>query len=175
MKILITGNMGYVGPCVVERLRSSYPGAALIGLDTGFFASCLTRRLHSPRVSGGRPSISGMCERPERVSSKGWTPSFTWPPFQTIPWAALLKVTLDINYRTSVALAKSAKEAGVKAFVYASSCSMYGCADDSPRRGFPPPTPYRLCAVKVYAEKSWRESPTAPFTVTSHCALPPAE
>ena len=42
MKILITGNMGYVGPGVVERLRASYPEATLVGLDMGYFAHCLT-------------------------------------------------------------------------------------------------------------------------------------
>ncbi len=42
MKIVIFGNMGYVGPGVIERLRSTYPTATLIGYDTGFFASCLT-------------------------------------------------------------------------------------------------------------------------------------
>ena len=31
MKILITGNMGYIGPCVVDHLRQSYPKAELIG------------------------------------------------------------------------------------------------------------------------------------------------
>ena len=33
MKILITGNMGYVGPLVLRRLRESHPGAELIGYD----------------------------------------------------------------------------------------------------------------------------------------------
>src|SRR5438552_15404602 len=42
MKILITGNMGYVGPSVLKRLRRSHPQATLIGLDKGFFAHCLT-------------------------------------------------------------------------------------------------------------------------------------
>ena len=42
MKILITGNMGYIGPCVVRHLRQSHPHVALIGFDTGFFATCLT-------------------------------------------------------------------------------------------------------------------------------------
>jgi len=42
MKILITGNMGYIGPCVVSHLRSCYPEAELIGLDLGYFAGCLT-------------------------------------------------------------------------------------------------------------------------------------
>ena len=35
MKILITGNMGYVGPLVLRRLRESHPGAELVGYDMG--------------------------------------------------------------------------------------------------------------------------------------------
>ena len=42
MKILITGNMGYIGPCVADQLRGSYPDAKLVGLDMGYFAHCLT-------------------------------------------------------------------------------------------------------------------------------------
>ena len=42
MKILVTGNMGYVGPCVVEHLRAAHPEAVLVGLDTGYFAHALT-------------------------------------------------------------------------------------------------------------------------------------
>src|SRR6185503_11525786 len=51
------------------------------------------------------------------------------------------EVTYDINYRASVDLAKQAKEAGVKSFVFASSCSVYGLADDTPRSETPPMTP----------------------------------
>ena len=42
MRILITGNMGYIGPCLVDQLRSSYPGVELVGYDMGYFANCLT-------------------------------------------------------------------------------------------------------------------------------------
>ena len=42
MKILITGNLGYVGPGVTEQLRSTYPGVSLVGLDMGFFGHVLT-------------------------------------------------------------------------------------------------------------------------------------
>jgi nucleoside-diphosphate-sugar epimerase len=42
-------------------------------------------------------------------------------------------VTHDVNYRFSVALAKDAKAAGVRTFVFASSCSVYGFAEDTPR------------------------------------------
>ena len=48
MKILITGNMGYVGPNVVRQLRASRPGATLIGLDMGYFSHCLTNAVVLP-------------------------------------------------------------------------------------------------------------------------------
>lgn len=42
MKILITGNMGYIGPSVVNQLRASYPVATLVGFDIGYFDNCIT-------------------------------------------------------------------------------------------------------------------------------------
>ena len=42
MKILITGNMGYVGPSVVKQFRKAYADAVIIGYDIGYFASQLT-------------------------------------------------------------------------------------------------------------------------------------
>ena len=44
MRIIITGNMGYVGPAVVRHLRARFPDAELIGFDIGFFGHCLTKR-----------------------------------------------------------------------------------------------------------------------------------
>ena len=41
MRVLITGNMGYVGPVVVGHLRQRHPNAELIGYDSGLFAGCL--------------------------------------------------------------------------------------------------------------------------------------
>ena len=50
MKILITGNLGYVGPWVTRQLRASYPHATLVGLDMGFFAHCLTNAAYVPEA-----------------------------------------------------------------------------------------------------------------------------
>ena len=47
MKILIVGNLGYIGPNLVRQLRTSRPDATLIGYDIGYFAHCLT---HAPRL-----------------------------------------------------------------------------------------------------------------------------
>ena len=43
-------------------------------------------------------------------------------------------VTFEINRNATVRVASFAKDAGVKNFVFASSCSVYGIADDSPRK-----------------------------------------
>jgi nucleoside-diphosphate-sugar epimerase len=43
------------------------------------------------------------------------------------------EVTLEINHRASIALAQKAKAAGVKRFIFASSCSVYGFAESGPR------------------------------------------
>ena len=48
MKILITGNMGYVGPVLVRHLRENYPDADLNGLDLGYFGTCLSCRTIVP-------------------------------------------------------------------------------------------------------------------------------
>ena len=37
MKILVTGNTGYIGPVLVKYLRSKYTEYSYIGYDTGFF------------------------------------------------------------------------------------------------------------------------------------------
>ena len=42
MKILIVGNLGYIGPSVTNQFRKSYPDAELIGFDIGYFAHCLS-------------------------------------------------------------------------------------------------------------------------------------
>jgi len=51
MRILIVGNLGYVGPVVVQHLRSRFPRAELIGFDTGLFAHCLTGTGQLPEIA----------------------------------------------------------------------------------------------------------------------------
>src|SRR6185437_5090862 len=42
MRILITGNMGYVGPVLTKYLRDRLGDAELISFDTGYFGHSLT-------------------------------------------------------------------------------------------------------------------------------------
>jgi nucleoside-diphosphate-sugar epimerase len=77
------------------------------------------------------------------------------------------EITLDVNYRSAVGLAKMAKKAGVRAFVYASSCSMYGAASDYPKKENDDLNPLTAYArSKVMAENDLSPLADEAFKVT---------
>ena len=125
-RILITGNMGYVGPGVVRHLRQTFPEAELIGYDLGYFAHCLTGTSRLPETRLSRQVFGDVRCLPSGllagVDAVVHLAAISNDPMGT----AYEDVTMEINHRASVALAKRAKAYGVKSFVFASSCSMYG-------------------------------------------------
>ncbi|MBE9530660.1 MAG: NAD-dependent epimerase/dehydratase family protein, partial [Proteobacteria bacterium] len=133
MKILITGNMGYVGPRLVEQLRFSRPEAVLVGLDIGYFAHCLTgvntfpeNRLNIQYYGDVRKLSQDLFEDVDVVVHLA--------AISNDPMGDRFKdVTHDINYKASIGLATEAKAAGVGRFVFASSCSVYGFAEGGAR------------------------------------------
>lgn len=168
MKILVTGNMGYVGPVVVRQLRQSYPQATLVGLDTGYFAHCLTNADLLPECRVDIQYFADVRRLPLTVLD-GVDAIVHLAAISNDPIGNLFEeVTLDINYRASVRLANQAKQRGVKAFIFAASCSMYGFADDSPRKETSPLNPLTAYAKsKVYTEQELQKLADEIFTVTS--------
>ncbi len=133
MKILIIGNMGYVGPAVLRELSARYPSAVLHGYDTAYFAHCLTgthylpeRHLERQFYGDIRAITSGMLE--------GYDAVVQLAAVSNDPMGSrFATATGDINHRASVSIAKAAAQAGVRNFVFASSCSIYGVASGPPR------------------------------------------
>lgn len=168
MKILITGNMGYIGPCVVERLKSSYPHAALIGLDMGYFANCLTNSEYLPECRVDMQYFSDVRNIPSELL-EGIDAIVHLAAISNDPMGNTYeKVTNDINYLASIELAKRAKKKGVGSFVYASSCSMYGSADDGPRTEKSDLNPLTAYAKsKIATERDLEKLADRNFKVTS--------
>ena len=131
MKILITGNMGYVGPGVVSHLRQKYPGCILIGYDTGFFAHCLTKVTFLPEAKLDQQIIGDVRNFNSEILN-GIDIIIYLAAISNDPMGNRFEeVTMDINYKSAIKIAKVAKEKGVRSFVFASSCSVYGEADDN--------------------------------------------
>jgi nucleoside-diphosphate-sugar epimerase len=125
--------MGYVGPAVVRHLRAEYPAAVIHGFDNSYFAHCLTgakslpERLLDWQFFGDVRSINP-------AIFEGYTAIVQLAAVSNDPMGEeFANVTAAINHVATVAIAKAASQAGVSNFVFASSCSVYGVADSTPR------------------------------------------
>ena len=167
MKILITGNLGYVGPGVVSRLRETYPDAELVGYDTGFFANCLTNTTFLPEVKLNHQIFGDV---------RNFDPNLLNNVDSIVYLAAISNdpmgnrfedVTMDVNYKAAVKMAAAGKEKGVRSFVFASSCSVYGEADDNAKMETDKLNPLTAYArSKIAAEKELEPLAGSNFTVT---------
>jgi nucleoside-diphosphate-sugar epimerase len=153
MKVLVTGHHGYIGSVLAPALREA--GHEVVGLDTFYYRGCDfgdgtefepalaldLRDVQPPDLEGfdAIVHLAALSNDPLGDFNPSWT--------------------YAINRDATIALARAAKEAGVRRFVFASSCSMYGAAEgdaalteDAPLR---PLTPY--AESKVAAEEALTE------------------
>ncbi|MCI0753669.1 NAD-dependent epimerase/dehydratase family protein [Teichococcus vastitatis] len=134
MRILITGNMGYVGPVVAAHFRKVFPGATLVGFDRGWFGHCLTTQDQLPETLLDEQRFGDV--RDLGVEDlRGFDAVVHLAAISNDPMGQRFEAVTDaINHQASVSVAKAAAEAGVKRFVFASSCSVYGIAGDGNAR-----------------------------------------
>ena len=141
MRILITGNLGYVGPVLTRFLRKHVRHAYLIGYDAGFFAHDLTGAQSSPESLLNEQHFGDIRSFPPELL-KGVEAVVHLAAISNDPMGKEFElVTEEINQKASVHLALAASRAAVKNFVFASSCSMYGTADGGARKETDPTNP----------------------------------
>lgn len=153
MRVLVTGHHGYLGSVLGPVLRGA--GHDVVGLDTFYYRGCDfgagdefapargadVRDVSASDLEGfdAVVHLAALSNDPLGDLNSGWT--------------------YAINRDGTVALARAAKEAGVRRFVFASSCSMYGAAEGDTaldeRAPLRPLTPY--AESKVAAEEALRE------------------
>jgi nucleoside-diphosphate-sugar epimerase len=158
MRVLLTGHDGYIGSVMLPVLQAA--GHEVEGLDTYYFEDCGVGS-HAPKP-------------PVRRDVRDVTPA-ELEGFDAVAHLAALcndplgdlnpNWTYDINQTASVHLAEMAKDAGVRRFLYASSCSMYGAAgaglvnEEAPLQ---PLTPYAVS--KVGAEEGLKRLASDDFS-----------
>ena len=122
MKVLLTGHNGYIGTVAGPILLAA--GHNVTGLDSDLFAGC--------DFGNGLPEIREIRKDLRDVTRKdleGFDAVVHLAALSNDPLGNLNpEITYDINYRASVRLAELAKEAGVRRFIFSSSCSTYGAA-----------------------------------------------
>jgi nucleoside-diphosphate-sugar epimerase len=146
MRVLVTGHQGYIGTVMASILQAA--GHDVTGLDCGFFADCVLGP--APKDP---PGIRADLRDVTAEQMLGFDAVIHLAALSNDPLGALApQITYDINHRASVRLARLAKEAGVRRFLYASTCSVYGAAgedlvtESAPLR---PLTPYAESKVRV--------------------------
>lgn len=147
MKVLVTGTEGYLGSLLAPILLKK--GYEVLAVDTGFYkagwlyngtnltAQTLNKDIRQVTVEdfAGVDAVVHMAE----LSND--------PTGELAP-----NITYDINHKGSIHLANLAKSAGVKRFVYMSSCSVYGVAtegDVTEETPVNPQTAYAICKTMV--------------------------
>jgi nucleoside-diphosphate-sugar epimerase len=124
MRVLLTGHKGYIGAVAGPILRSA--GHDVVGLDTDLYAGCDFGDA-SPCIPEVRKDLRDL----KLEDLEGFDAVVHLAALSNDPLGNLnSQLTYDINHLASVSLAKLAKEAGVKRFVFSSSCSTYGAAGD---------------------------------------------
>jgi nucleoside-diphosphate-sugar epimerase len=125
MKVLVTGDRGYIGEVMVKYLSDR--GHAVTGLDTDYYAD---GDFTAPRE--GYTRLSKDIRDVGADDLTGFDAVVHLAALSNDPVGDLREEwTYDINYGASAKLAQLAKQAGVRRFLYSSSCSMYGAAGDA--------------------------------------------
>ncbi|MFC5993830.1 NAD-dependent epimerase/dehydratase family protein [Pseudonocardia hispaniensis] len=148
MRVLLTGHQGYLGTVMAPILAAA--GHEVIGLDSGLFADCVLGSLDTPDVQGLPVDLRDITV--EQLT--GFDAVVHLAALSNDPLGSLApEITYDINHHASSRLARLSKEAGVRRFVYASTCSVYGAQggdelvnEDAPLK---PVTPYAVSKVRV--------------------------
>src|SRR3982751_2646351 len=144
MRILVTGHLGYIGTLLTPMLQKK--GHDVVGMDADWYHTCT---FGDGKDIPASPNIKKDIRQAQVSDLRG---------FDTVMHLAALsndplgnynpELTDEINHRAAVRLGEMSREAGVKHFIFSSTCSNYGVAgnefiDENGSFNPPPPPPRR--------------------------------
>ena len=167
MRVLVFGNLGYVGPILTQTLRAR-GDVHITGFDTGYFEQCWSGSVGDGinvdrQLYGDVRDIGPDSDLFVGVDAVIYLAAISNDPMGK----AFAAPTHAANQHSAVKIAEFAKSAGVKSFVFASSCSVYGAGGELPKTETDPLDPLTAYAQsKVQAEANLKQYAASDFTVT---------
>ncbi len=161
MRVLVTGNLGYIGPAVVSALREAQHD--IVGMDCGLYRGC--------QLEDG-PAVTTIQRDLRDVTLddlRGFDAIIHLAALSNDPIGALdASLTREINVDATLRLAQRARQAGVRRFLLSSSCSVYGATVEDWVDETTAPRPVTAYGEsKVAAEQGLADLATPDFCVTS--------
>ena len=124
MRVLITGHCGYIGPVMTKLFHGA--GHEVVGYDTGYFADQIE---DAPRAARPDAEMVGDIRDIDETAFRGIDAVVQLAALSNDPIGDIVaNKTDEINAGGTARCGAMAKRAGVKRFVMASSCSLYGAS-----------------------------------------------
>jgi nucleoside-diphosphate-sugar epimerase len=147
VRVLITGHLGFIGTLMVPVIQRA--GHDVVGLDSDFYAASTFIDALTPV-----PHLRGDIRDIRASDLEGFDAVIHLAALSNDPLGDLNpELTFDINHLGTVRMAEAAKSAGVRRFLFSSSCSNYGASSGdellTEEAAFNPVTPYGRSKVRA--------------------------
>ena len=120
MRVLVTGHDGYIGSALVPIFQAA--GHVVVGVDAYFFENGAIGPVQAPNQVLRRDIRDLEASDLQSIDAVVHLAAMSNDPLGNLN----RQLTYDINHLASVHLGELAKQAGVRRFLYSSSCSTYG-------------------------------------------------
>lgn len=160
MKVLVTGNLGFVGSHLTELLVSA--GHEVVGCDLSLFPDAVCGDLMLPSLQ-----LNKDFRLLDRNDLSGVYAVAHLAGISNDPMGELNPgLTQEVNGNGTVEFAQIAKESGTRIFVFASSCSIYGSSGTRPKLESDQTNPLtEYSSSKLFAEVGLRRIAKKDFHV----------